>query len=145
MKRGNKLSLLDQADLQGEQTEEEVLLRSDGGHATGLPYVRRERCADGPRPRGFRPGRDPHLSDYRRTDHSTQPRFSCASNVSTDKAEHVTRDQLSRNASMGNATRFRALKRLCHSESQFPLGCDIGSETIRGPNPLDETLVLERL
>src|SRR5262249_52458862 len=42
---GDELALVDQADLQGEQAEEQVAVGGDGGHGAGLPKGRHGRWA----------------------------------------------------------------------------------------------------
>ena len=49
---GDELGLVDQAVLEGEQTEEQVAVGGDGGHGAGLPEGRHGRWASGPRRRG---------------------------------------------------------------------------------------------
>jgi hypothetical protein len=49
---GHELTLVDQAVLEGEQSEEQVAISGDGGHGMSLPDLGRGRWAPGPRRRG---------------------------------------------------------------------------------------------
>jgi hypothetical protein len=49
---GHELALVDQANLKGEQSEEQISVSGKGGHGAGLPRARHGRCAVGPRRRG---------------------------------------------------------------------------------------------
>ena len=52
---GDELDLVDQAVLQGEQAEEQVVVGGDGGHGAGLPGCRHGRWAFSPDVGGLRP------------------------------------------------------------------------------------------
>src|SRR5262249_31490638 len=49
---GDELALVDQAVLEGEQSEEQVAFGGGGGHGASLPGARHGRCTVGPWRRG---------------------------------------------------------------------------------------------
>jgi hypothetical protein len=52
LESGHELTLIDQANLKGEQSEKQVTVSGEGGHGVSLPGARHVRCAVCPRHRG---------------------------------------------------------------------------------------------
>ncbi len=73
LESGDELALVDQADLEGEQAEEQVAVGSAGGHGAGLPEGRHGRWAFGPRRWGPPVGAPPDRLDYLTTERPMQP------------------------------------------------------------------------